>query len=94
MIRLSVLYPTTDGAEFDHTYYQESHVPLLVATWNPVRTEIDRGVSGPYVAAVHAWWNSTDDMNAALASEGTGALMLDVANYTTITSILQISDVV
>ncbi len=33
MVRLSVLYPTTDGASFDHDYYRDSHVPLAVATW-------------------------------------------------------------
>ena len=33
MIRLSVLYPKTEGASFDHDYYRDSHVPLAVKTW-------------------------------------------------------------
>ena len=37
MIRLSVLYPKTDGATFDHDYYRDSHVPLAVKTWGVER---------------------------------------------------------
>ena len=53
MIRLSVLYPTTEGATFDHDYYRDRHVPLAVKTWGLDGAEIDRGLDGPYVAAVH-----------------------------------------
>src|SRR4029079_2457545 len=52
MIRLSVLYPKTDGAKFDHDYYCNSHVPLAVSTWGVERVEIDKGLNGPYEAAV------------------------------------------
>jgi len=94
MIRLSVFYPTTEGATFDHDYYRDSHVPLCVSTWHPNTAEIDRGVDGPNVAAVHFTFDSTDAMQAAMASEGTGAIMADVANYTTIAPVLQISEIV
>ena len=53
MIRLSVLYPKTEGATFDHDYYRDTHVPLAVKTWGLDGAEIDKGVDGPYVAAVH-----------------------------------------
>ena len=33
-------------------------------------------------------------MNAALSAEGTGAVLADVANYTNITPIQQISEIV
>jgi uncharacterized protein (TIGR02118 family) len=94
MIRLSVLYPSSDGATFDHDYYRDSHVPLCVSTWNPASVEIDRGVSGPYVAAVHFMFDSKDALDAAFASEGMGAISADVANYTTITPVLQTSEIV
>ena len=94
MIRLSVLYPTTEGATFDHDYYRETHVPLAVATWNPVRAEIDEGVDGPYVAAVHIIFASQEAMAEAMASEGTAAIQADVANYTTIVPVQQISEIV
>ena len=33
MIRLSVFYPSTEGATFDHDYYRNKHVPLCLKTW-------------------------------------------------------------
>jgi uncharacterized protein (TIGR02118 family) len=94
MIRMTVLYPETAGASFDHDYYRDQHVPLAVKTWSPVRTEIDRGTTGPYVAAVHFVFESQDDVNAAMGHEGTGAIMADVANYTTIQPVIQMCEIV
>jgi len=94
MIRFSVFYPATEGADFDHDYYVNSHVPLAVKTWGLSGAQIDKGISGPYVAAVHFEFESNDAMGAALGSEGTGAVMADVANYTTIQPVTQISEVV
>ncbi len=94
MIRLSVFYPTTEGATFDHDYYRDSHVPLAVKTWGLDGAEIDRGVSGPYVAAVHFRFPSQEALNAAMSSEGTGAVLADVANYTSIQPVIQTSEIV
>ena len=94
MIRLSVFYPTTDGATFDHDYYRDKHVPLAVEKWGLEGAEIDKGVNGPYVAAVHFQFESLDAMNAALGGPGTGEIMADVANYTTIAPVLQTSEIV
>ena len=94
MIRLSVFYPTTEGATFDHDYYRNSHIPLCCKTWGLDGAEIDKGMSGPYVAAVHFRFESMDALQAAMGNEGTGAVMADVANYTTIQPVLQTSEVV
>ena len=94
MIRLSVFYPTTEGATFDHDYYREKHVPLACSSWGLDGAEIDRGLDGPYVAAVHFKFASQDALAAAMASEGTGAVLADVANYTTIPPVLQTSEIV
>jgi uncharacterized protein (TIGR02118 family) len=56
--------------------------------------EIDKGVNGPYVAAVHFIFESADAMQSAMSSEGTGAIMADMANYTDIAPVLQTSEVV
>jgi uncharacterized protein (TIGR02118 family) len=94
MIRLSVFYPTTEGATFDHDYYRTKHVPLAVKSWGLDSAEIDKGVDGPNVAAVHFKFESQEAMAAAMGSPGTADVMADVANYTTIAPVLQISEIV
>lgn len=94
MIRFSVYYPTTDGATFDHDYYRDTHVPLCVKTWSPVSVEIDKGIDGPHVAAVHFQFESMEAMMAAVGVEGTEDVRADVANYTTIEPVRQVSEVV
>ena len=94
MIRMSVFYPETEGATFDHDYYANKHVPLALKTWGMESAEIDKGINGPYVAAVHFRFESLEAMQAALGSEGTAEVMADVANYTTITAVLQTSEIV
>ncbi|MEO6989726.1 MAG: EthD family reductase [Aquihabitans sp.] len=94
MIRFSVFYPATEGSHFDHDYYRDSHVPLCVKTWGVERYEIDKGVNGPFTAAVHFFFDSLDAMNSALAVDGTAAVQADVANYTDITPQRQVAEVV
>jgi uncharacterized protein (TIGR02118 family) len=94
MIRMSVFYPTTDGATFDHDYYRDKHVPLAVKTWGVEKFEIDQGMNGPYVAAVHFVFESTDALAAAMGAAGTADVLADVANYTTITPVMQTSEIV
>ncbi|HEX6394858.1 MAG TPA: EthD family reductase [Acidimicrobiales bacterium] len=94
MIRLSVFYPASEGAKFDHDYYRDKHVPLCTKTWNLDSAEIDRGIDGPYVAAVHFRFASPEALQAAMGSEGTGAILADVANYTDIAPVLQTSEIV
>lgn len=94
MIKLSVLYPATDGATFDHDYYRNEHVPLCCSTWNLEGAEIDRGVDGPYVAAVHFRFDSGEAMQQAMGAPATADVQADVANYTTIAPVMQVSEVV
>ena len=94
MIRLSVLYPTTEGASFDHDYYRDNHVPLACKTWGLAGADIDKGVDGPYVAAVHFTFDSLEALQGAMGNPGTGDVIADVANYTTITPVMQTSEIV
>jgi uncharacterized protein (TIGR02118 family) len=94
MIRLSVFYPSTEGASFDHDYYRNHHVPLAVKTWGLDGAEIDKGIDGPYVAAVHFKFESPEALGAAMAAAGTGDILADVANYTSIAPVMQTSEIV
>jgi uncharacterized protein (TIGR02118 family) len=94
MIRFSVLYPSGEGSSFDHDYYRDTHVPLCKKTWGLDVAEIDRGVNGPYVAAVHFQFASQEALAQALGSEGTAAVQADVANYTNIEPVIQVSEIV
>lgn len=94
MIRLSVLYPRTDGATFDHDYYRDSHVPLAVSTWGLDGAQIDKGLDGPYEAAVHFTFDSMEAIGEAMSQPGTADVMADVANYTTIMPVMQTSEIV
>ena len=93
MIRVSVNYPSGEGTTFDHDYYANSHVPLCQRAWNPNKVEIDKGISGPNVAAVHMYFDSMEQFNEAMGSPQTGEIMADVANYTNITPSMQISEI-
>jgi uncharacterized protein (TIGR02118 family) len=93
MIRMSVHYPAAEGVTFDHDYYKNSHVPLCCSTWN-VAAEIDKGISGPNVAAVHFFFESMEQFQSAMGSSETGAVMADVPNYTNATPVIQVSEVV
>ena len=93
MIRVSVLYPAGDGITFDHDYYRNTHVPMCTEAWN-VGAEIDKSINGPYVAAVHLFFESMDAMQASMASPKTADIMADVANYTNAQPVMQISEVV
>jgi uncharacterized protein (TIGR02118 family) len=94
VFRYSVFYPRTEGATFDHDYYRAVHVPLAAQTWNPVAVEVDKGVDGPFVAVAHFTFASHEALTTALASEGTARIRADIPNYTTITAIRQVSEIV
>ena len=93
MIRMSVLYPGGEDAKFDHDYYKETHIPLCCSTWN-VGAEIDKGINGPNVAAVHFFFESLEQMQSSMAVPATADVMADVVNYTNTTPVMQISEIV
>ena len=51
---------------------------MCTAAWN-VTAEIDKGLDGPNVAAVHLFFESMDAMGTAMASPDTAKIMADVA---------------
>ena len=94
MIRMSVLYPATEGYFFDHDYYRDHHVPLALPNMGTRAGRDRQGVDGPYVAAVHFRFESLEAMAAAVSDDGSTLVTADVANYTNITPVVQISEIV
>jgi len=94
MVRFSVFSPASEGASFDHDYYRQTHVPLALKTWGLESAQIEKGLDGPYVAAVHFDFESADALAAALGCEGTAAVLADVATCTDITPVTQTSEIV
>lgn len=93
MIRVSVLYPSGPGSTFDHDYYANSHIPLVVRIWEPLGFQIDTGVDGPHVAAVHLTFDSKAVFDKARSLPESATVLADVPNYTNITPVVQVSEI-
>ncbi len=102
MIKATVLYANEPGAQFDHAYYKDRHLPLIQARMGSACKyyTIDNGVSGsdprkppPFVALCHIFSNSADEFWAGLLPHF-DEINADVSNYTNLKPIIQISDVV
>lgn len=102
MIKLSVMYPTTAGTHFDHAYYRDTHLPMIARKMGAALLyyAIEKGLSGvtpgsapTYVAQCHLYGESVAALMAAMEAHAQ-EFTADVINFTDITSVLQISDVV
>lgn len=102
MIKVSVLYPTQPDGHFDMDYYVNKHVPLVLGRCGEYvkPAGIERGLSGgapgvdaPYHAAGHLIFESVDAMNSAMGPH-MQEIFEDLANFTNIQPVVQISEVV
>jgi len=101
MIRVTVMYPQTEGARFDMDYYVNKHVPLVGDLCGAAMKSatIDAGLAGmtpgdppPYVAMVHMTFESVEAFQGAFGPN-IPQIMGDVPNYTDIAPQVQISEV-
>ena len=92
MIRVSVMYPKTEGASFDMEYYKTTHYEIVDRTMKPTRWEIDSGINGPYEAVGHLFYDSMEAMQAGMGDAAEA--LADGPNYTTIEAVVQISNIV
>jgi uncharacterized protein (TIGR02118 family) len=102
MIKVSVMYPNTPGARFDHGYYRDTHMPLLKARMGDacLYYTVDKGLAGgapgsaaPYVGMCHVFCDSADSFQAAFGPHAK-EILADIAKYTDLQPVMQISDVV
>jgi uncharacterized protein (TIGR02118 family) len=102
MIGVSVLYRNKLGAHFDHAYYRDTHIPLILARLGAaVKSCViyrcisanDTDAEPPYVAMVHLYSESLEVFQASFTAHA-AELEADVLRYTNISPIIQVSEVV
>ncbi len=100
MIKVSVLYANDEGSHFDMGYYVDKHVAMIRQLLGDAlrKVEIDRGVAGaapnskpPFVAGVHMYFDSVDAFYASFGPHAS-VILKDVANYTDIKPVTNISE--
>ena len=102
MIKVSVMYPATPGARFDHDYYRDKHMPLVKARMGAACASytVDKGLAGgapgtapTYVAMCHIVGESVETFQAGFGPHAK-EILADIANYTDLQPVMQISEVV
>ncbi|MEO8369530.1 MAG: EthD family reductase [Candidatus Solibacter sp.] len=95
MIKVSVLYPNSDGATFDMDYYCASHLPLvqkvLGSTLKGLSADLGVPGQGPYIAMGHLLFESVAAFQTCLATHGP-TLLADIPNYTNTQPVFQVSE--
>jgi uncharacterized protein (TIGR02118 family) len=102
VIKVSVMYPNKQGARFNHEYYRDQHMPMVKARLadHCKYYTVDKGLAGAtpgapptYVAMCHIFCDSVESFQAGFGPHA-DEILGDIANYTDLTPVIQISDVV
>ena len=102
MIKVSVMYPNTPGARFDHVYYRDQHMPLVKRSMGDACLfyTVDKGLAGgapgepaPYVGMCHIYSDSVEAFQAGFGPHAK-EILADIATYTDLAPVMQISEVV
>ena len=100
MIKVSAMYPYTEGKRFDIDYYRNKHIPMVKEAMGDAcrGISLDVGIGGrapgspaPYVAIAHMLFDSLDAFRAAFGPHA-ARLSGDAPNYTDIAPQMQISE--
>ncbi|GAA4011178.1 EthD family reductase [Actimicrobium antarcticum] len=101
MIKVSVMYPNTPGARFNHEYYRDNHMPLVKARMGDACKfyTVDKGLSGgapgtppTYIGMCHIFSVSVEAFQAGFGPH-VAEIMGDIPNYTDLAPVMQISEV-
>jgi len=101
MFKVSVMYPNEKGAKFNFDYYRTKHMELVQKHLKPfglIKTGVDKGVSGggdapaPYICVGNLYFEAREGYEKGIAQCGP-ILRGDIPNFTTITPIRQISEI-
>ena len=101
MIKVSVLYPKSDGKRFDLDYYCAEHMRIVKDCLGDAckKIEVDAGLSGaapgsdaPYFAMGHMLFDSVDEFQNAFGPH-VDTIMSDIPNYTNVEPVVLVSEV-
>jgi uncharacterized protein (TIGR02118 family) len=101
MITVSVLYPNEAGSKFDMNYYLKSHIPMVQKKLGSALkgVVVEQGLGGPapgspaaYSTICHLRFDSVDAFQGAFGPHAP-AIQQDIANYSSVQPVIQISDV-
>ena len=102
MIKVSVMYPYAEGARFDHAYYRDRHMPMVKALLGSACAyyTIEKGLSGrapntpPAFVAMCSFVCASAEAYLTAMQAHRAEVLADLANYTDITPVMQISEIV
>ena len=101
MIRVTVVYPNTQGSCLDINYYCKTHIPLVQRLLGPALkgVAVEQGVAGgtpgsapPYLAIGQLQFDSAEAFQASFGPHAQ-EIMSDIPNYTNVQPVIQISEV-
>lgn len=102
MIKVSVMYPNTPGARFDHEYYRDKHMPLVQSRMGDYCKyyTVDKGLAGmspgapaTYIGMCHIFCDSADAFEKGFGPHA-AEILADIPKYTDLEPVMQISEVV
>jgi uncharacterized protein (TIGR02118 family) len=102
MIKVSVMYPNTPGARFNHEYYAGTHMPLVKKRMGDACKfyTVDKGLAGgapgtaaTYVGMCHIYCDTVESFQKGFGPHA-DEIMGDIPNYTDLAPVIQISEVV
>jgi uncharacterized protein (TIGR02118 family) len=101
MIKVTVMYPNTEGSRFDMAYYCNSHMPMVQEKLGAALkgVAVEQGIGGaepgsppPYLALGHLLFESVEAFQTSFAPHAQ-VIMADIPNYTNTQPTMQISEV-
>lgn len=102
MIKVSVMYPNTRNAKFNHDYYRDKHMPLVKKRMGDACLfyTVDKGLAGgapgepaTYIGMCHIYCESVAAFQASFGPHAQ-EIMADIPSYTDLMPVIQISEVI
>lgn len=102
LIKVSIMYPFAEGKTFDMAYYETKHMPMVAGFLgaNLIKYTIEKGVASgipntplPFIAIGTFYVKDLEAYQAAIGPNR-AAIRADFPNYTNISPIILVSEIV